>query len=78
MRSTINSILKRSAKDGYSYSVHDFRHSFATNCFLANRNPKIVQKELGHNSYEITINTYTHLPKLDPKDLENVKKYFTM
>lgn len=78
MRSTINSILKRAAKDGYSYSVHDFRHSFATNCFLANRNPKIVQKELGHNSYEMTINTYTHLPKLDPRDLGNVKKCFTM
>lgn len=76
MRSTIKTILHRASKKIGSYSVHDFRHTFATNCFIANRNPKLVQRELGHDSYEMTINTYTHLPKLSKEEIEVIKRCY--
>lgn len=61
---------------GNAYNFHDFRHSFATNNFIAEKNPKVVQNELGHKSYELTINTYTHLPSLTDEEREKIKLQF--
>ena len=40
---------------------HTLRHSFATRCFEAEIQPKIVQTLLGHSSIQITMDLYTHV-----------------
>lgn len=40
---------------------HTLRHSFATRCFEAGIQPKIVQTLLGHSSIQITMDLYTHV-----------------
>lgn len=40
---------------------HAFRHTFATRCFEAGINEKIVQGYLGHYSITITMDLYTHI-----------------
>ena len=40
---------------------HALRHTFASICFRAGMNPKVVQKLMGHANYATTINIYTHI-----------------
>ena len=42
-------------------TTHYFRHTFATMCLEKNIHPRVVQHYLGHSSYEITMNTYSHV-----------------
>ncbi len=54
--------LTRSVDDALKkISGHTFRHTFATRCFEAGVQPKVVQSYLGHASIEMTMNLYTHV-----------------
>lgn len=44
-----------------SFSGHCFRHTYATRCFEAGVNPKVVQHQLGHATLKMTMDLYTHL-----------------
>ena len=44
-----------------SYSLHSYRHTFATMLLESGVNPKIVQKLLGHRDIETTLGTYSHV-----------------
>ena len=43
------------------FSGHTFRHTFATRCFEAGVQPKVVQSYLGHASLKMTMDLYTHV-----------------
>lgn len=43
------------------FSGHTFRHTFATRCFEAGVNGKVVQSYLGHASLKMTMDLYTHV-----------------
>lgn len=43
------------------FSGHTFRHTFATRCFEAGVNGKVVQAYLGHASLKMTMDLYTHV-----------------
>lgn len=43
------------------FSMHTFRHTFATRCLEAGIQPKVLQKLLGHSKLEVTMNTYCHV-----------------
>lgn len=43
------------------FSAHCFRHTFATRCFEAGVDAKVVQKFLGHASIKMTMDLYTHV-----------------
>ena len=43
------------------YSLHNYRHTFATMLLESNVNPKVVQKLLGHRDIETTLGTYSHV-----------------
>lgn len=40
---------------------HNFRHTHASILLSRGKHPKIVQERLGHSSYNITMNLYSHL-----------------
>lgn len=44
-----------------SFSAHSFRHTFATRCFEAGMQPKMVQELLGHTNISMTMDLYTHV-----------------
>lgn len=44
-----------------NFSGHTFRHTFATRCFEAGVQPKVVQSYLGHASLQMTMDLYTHV-----------------
>ncbi|MQF69588.1 site-specific integrase [SAR202 cluster bacterium AD-804-J14_MRT_500m] len=41
--------------------LHDLRHFHATMMLQAGTNPKVVQERLGHSSFAITMDTYSHV-----------------
>ena len=55
---------------------HDLRHSYASALISKGENPKFVQRQLGHSSIQITMDTYGHLlPEVEkeaPARLERV------
>lgn len=44
-----------------NYSLHSYRHTFATMLLESGVNPKVVQKLLGHRDIETTLGTYSHV-----------------
>lgn len=55
-------IRKIAAKANIPYfSMHTFRHTFATRCIEAGLKPKTLQQLLGHSSINITMNLYVHV-----------------
>ena len=47
---------------GLTYTrLHDLRHFHATLLLQQGTNPKVVQERLGHSSFAITIDTYSHV-----------------
>lgn len=54
------------------FSGHTFRHTFATRCFEAGVNGKIVQSYLGHASLKMTMDLYTHVT--DEKSSIDIEK----
>ena len=63
IRAVIRQInLTRSFDDALEiFSGHTFRHTFATRCFEAGVQPKVVQSYLGHASLKMTMDLYTHV-----------------
>lgn len=43
------------------FTPHCLRHTFATNCIQAGMRPKTLQKILGHNSLQMTMDLYCHV-----------------
>lgn len=43
------------------YRLHDLRHTYATRLVLAGCNLRVLQYMIGHSSFELTANTYTHV-----------------
>lgn len=44
-----------------TFSGHTFRHTFATRCFEAGVQPKVVQSYLGHATLKMTMDLYVHV-----------------
>lgn len=56
---------------------HAFRHTFATRCFEAGIEAKIVQGYLGHYSTAITMDLYTHVTDdMAKKEMEKLNSLF--
>lgn len=50
---------------------HDLRHTYATLMLMAHQSPAYVQRQLGHSSITITVDTYGHwFPNEGREDLE--------
>lgn len=65
--------LKRSFEEQFQhFSGHTFRHTFATRCFEAGIEPKVVQHYLGHASLKMTMDLYTHVT--DEKSSIDIEK----
>lgn len=47
------------------YRLHDLRHTYATRLVLAGCNLRVLQYMIGHSSFELTANTYTHVSASD-------------
>lgn len=57
------------------FSGHTFRHTFATRCFEAGVQPKVVQSYLGHASLKMTMDLYTHITdEKASNDIERIVK----
>ncbi len=71
---TIN--LVRSVDEEMEYfSGHALRHTFATRCFEAGVQPKVVQSYLGHATLQMTMDLYTHvMPRKASDDIERIVK----
>ena len=54
------------------FSPHCMRHSFATRCFEAGIEPKIIQMYMGHSTLAVTMDIYTHVSENGKK--EEIKK----
>lgn len=54
------------------FSGHTFRHTFATRCFEAGVQPKVVQAYLGHASLKMTMDLYTHIT--DDKSSNDIER----
>ncbi len=63
IRSVVRRINEtRTLEDQFAFfSGHTFRHTFATRCFEAGIQPKVVQSYLGHASLKMTMDLYTHV-----------------
>ncbi|MFA6074620.1 MAG: tyrosine-type recombinase/integrase [Negativicutes bacterium] len=56
---SFNKAISRRA--GVHIRVHDLRHLYASFLVQNDVNMKIVQEQMGHNDYRVTMNTYAHL-----------------
>lgn len=57
------------------FSGHALRHTFATRCFEAGVQPKVVQSYLGHATLQMTMDLYTHvMPQKASNDIERIVK----
>lgn len=68
--------LTRSYVDEFpKFSGHTFRHTFATRCFEAGVQPKVVQSYLGHATLKMTMDLYTHVTdEKASNDIERIVK----
>ena len=70
IRSVVNLINLSKSEDEEleTFSGHTFRHTFATRCFEAGVQPKVVQSYLGHASLQMTMDLYTHVTEEKASD----------
>ena len=70
IRSVVNLINLSKSEDEEleTCSGHTFRHTFATRCFEAGVQPKVVQSYLGHASLQMTMDLYTHVTEEKASD----------
>lgn len=52
---------QRKAGIAEPYRLHDLRHTYATRLVLAGVNIRVLQYAIGHASYQLTMQTYTHI-----------------
>lgn len=55
-----------------NFSGHTLRHTFATRCFEAGVQPKVVQSYLGHATLKMTMDLYTHVT--EDKATEDIER----
>lgn len=55
-----------------NFSGHTLRHTFATRCFEAGVQPKVVQSYLGHATLKMTMDLYTHVT--EDKAAEDIER----
>ena len=54
---------------------HDLRHTYASLLISKDLNIKYIQKQMGHSSFEVTMNTYAHLmPEVYEKSKRAIDK----
>ena len=54
--------MRRREKIGMpGWTLHQFRHQFATNLAASNVHPKVMQKLLGHTTPVLSLQVYTHV-----------------
>ena len=41
--------------------IHDLRHTFASILIAAGHNSKYIQKQMGHSSFQVSMDLYGHL-----------------
>ncbi|MEO5710799.1 MAG: tyrosine-type recombinase/integrase, partial [Nocardioidaceae bacterium] len=59
---TVNDLVRRTRKRvGFDFTVHQFRHTFATQCREAKMDVQVLSKLLTHKSVATTIDIYSHL-----------------
>jgi integrase len=51
--------MKKAGLEGIR--MHDLRHTHATLMMKQGVNPKIVQERLGHSSFAVTMDVYSHV-----------------
>jgi integrase len=58
----VQGLLKRVCKAAglRPRNPHDLRHTYATTLLMAGVSPAYVQKQLGHHSISMTVDTYGH------------------
>lgn len=66
MKDSINYLVARinaqnPSKAFEHFTPHCLRHTFATNCIAKGMRPKTLQKILGHNSLQMTMDLYCHV-----------------
>ena len=56
------------------FSMHTFRHTYATRCIENGMRPKTLQIILGHSNINITMNLYVHVTEDEKqKEVENIE-----
>ena len=53
--------IRKAAGLAESFVFHDLRHTHATLFLDAGGDMKVLQKRLGHSTFETTANTYSHI-----------------
>ena len=53
------------SKDNHRLTPHSTRHTFASMMVQSNAKPELLQKVIGHENYETTVDFYTHFTKED-------------
>lgn len=53
------------------YRLHDLRHTYATRLVAKGCNLRILQYMIGHSSYQLTAQTYTHIGAFEAKSEVN-------
>ena len=66
VRAAINNIVRKINRDNPEVDFkpltpHGLRHTFATKCIANGMRPKTLQKILGHNSLQMTMDLYCHV-----------------
>ncbi len=54
-------LLQKSELEGWGFTFHSLRHTFATELFRRRMHPKVVQSLLEHSSITQTMDRYLHL-----------------
>ncbi len=58
-----------SSPEDHRLTPHCTRHTFASRMVQANAKPELLQKIIGHENYETTVDVYTHFTKEDIKEM---------
>lgn len=62
LRYLIDKINRENSEINFlSFTPHGLRHTFATKCIAKGMRPKTLQKILGHNSLQMTMDLYCHV-----------------
>ena len=79
-RTNVNSELQRILKKYFNItdiSTHSLRHSYGTRCIESGMAPVVVQRLMGHNSVQVTLDTYTSVyDKFKESELDKVNQYY--
>lgn len=79
-RTNVNSELQRILEKYFNItdiSTHSLRHSFGTRCIESGMAPVVVQRLMGHNSVQVTLDTYTSVyDKFKESELDKVNQYY--